>query len=167
MIIVIIYGIVTNFINFLVLMILILLCPPHFNIWCWTSDKIIWHFSKSDKYEVRYDYHLAKDLTRCSNANNRLQANFHSFPKNFWSFLCSLKVRNKYKHFLRKCILNVLQVNTILSKILTYICDTYKVYSLETESIDHMFFKYLEAQIVRKLCPINRPDLENILNFSI
>lgn len=154
LIIIIIYGIFTNFI---VLFSLSDINSIFFIPLSSTEipDKIIWHFIKSGKSEVRSGYHLAKDLARCSNATNRPQASFHSFPKPFWNFFGSLKIKNKHKHFLIKCILNVLPVKPVLSERVTYICDARKVCGLETKTIDHMLLKCPKAQVVRKLRPIN------------
>lgn len=81
-------------------------------------------------------------------SNDRSQISRHSFPKPFWDFLWSLEMKNKYKPFIRKCILNVLPVNANISRKLNHICDAFKVYNLKKEMIDYIFFNYSKAQLV-------------------
>lgn len=132
------------------------------------SDKVIWHYTNLGKYEERFDYHLAKSLANSIDPRTKKpQASGQSFPKSFWTFLWSLKIKNKYKHFLRKCILNVLPVCANISKRLHQNCDVCRSCGLETETVDHMFFSWPKAQLVWKLAPINWPNVENVMNFVI
>ncbi|XP_015168279.1 uncharacterized protein [Solanum tuberosum] len=47
-----------------------------------------------------------------------------------------------------------------------HICGVYKGCGLESETIDHMLFRCPSAQLVWKICPINWPNLENIVDFA-
>jgi len=46
-------------------------------------------------------------MARCEQVSNeRPQSSYQTFSKVFWNFLWSINVKNKYKNFIRKCILD-------------------------------------------------------------
>ena len=62
-----------------------------------SSDKIIWHHTKSGKYEVKSGYHLAREMIRCEQVSNERDKSINkSFSKEFWKFLLSMNITNKY-----------------------------------------------------------------------
>ncbi|KAK4711768.1 hypothetical protein R3W88_006281 [Solanum pinnatisectum] len=81
-----------------------------------SNDRLIWHHTKTRNYEVKSGYYIAKDLIGKTLKNSEAQASCHSFPKCFWDFLWKLGVKNKLKHFLRKCVLNSLPIHSNLAK---------------------------------------------------
>ncbi|KAK4708218.1 hypothetical protein R3W88_029143 [Solanum pinnatisectum] len=81
-----------------------------------SRDKIIWHFTKSGTYEVKSGYHLEFFLSRMRDVRGNIaQSSNHIFPKVFCDFFMGNKNKNKHKHFLRRCVLNLL-VNNIIKK---------------------------------------------------
>ncbi|KAK4718805.1 hypothetical protein R3W88_017143 [Solanum pinnatisectum] len=120
-----------------------------------SRDKIIWHFTKSETYEVKSGYHLARKLSMMRDVKGNIaQSSNHVFSKVFWNFLWAMKIKNKHKHFLRVC------------KRLNHVNSVYKRCGLEDETVEHMFFKCRDSQITWKMSPINWNDA-NITNFSL
>ncbi|XP_016458490.2 uncharacterized protein LOC107782157 [Nicotiana tabacum] len=132
------------------------------------NDRLLWHHSKSGNYEVKSGYYLAKGLAGKTIRNSEAQArSCHSFPKSFWDSLRNLEIKNKLKHFLRKCVINSLPVNYTLAKRLQNLDKTCKICGLESEDIEHMLFRCPQSQLVWKQSPINWPDIDNITDFSM
>ena len=77
-----------------------------------------------------------------------------------------LGLENKLKHFLRKCVLNSLPVQSNLAKRLHKVDKTCKICGLGPEDIGHMLIKCPRSQLVWKQCPINWPDIGYINDFS-
>ncbi|XP_075074410.1 uncharacterized protein LOC142162013 [Nicotiana tabacum] len=132
------------------------------------NDRLLWHHSKSENYEVKSGYYLiSKGLAVKTIRNSEAQASCHSFPKSFWDSLWNLEIKNKLKYFLRKCVINSLPVNYTLAKRLQNRDKTCKICGLESEDVEHMLFRCPRSQLVWKQSPINLPGIENITDFSV
>ncbi|XP_060200243.1 uncharacterized protein LOC132628484 [Lycium barbarum] len=77
-----------------------------------------------------------------------------------------MKIKNKLKHFSRKCLLNALPVKSVLAKRLRLQDATCRVCGMEEEAVEHMFFHCPRSLAVWKMSPFLWPNIDRVNNFA-
>lgn len=82
------------------------------------KDKIYWKHSKSGRYTVKSGYARAKqeEESQQRNKESGAETSWEQNKENVWKRMWSLNIKAKHKHFLWKCLNNILPIKELVQK---------------------------------------------------
>ncbi|CAA0808800.1 Ribonuclease H-like superfamily protein [Striga hermonthica] len=123
------------------------------------EDRLVWLCGKNGKHSAvaSYDYLVNEKWKQLDIAEpSKGQAEVMKMRKRMWK----LNIKGKIKHFLWKCVNNILPVNTCIAKRGIHIDAKCQLCGEEPETVYHMFFTCPKTILIWKLAPIQWDGLD-------
>ncbi|KAK6135653.1 hypothetical protein DH2020_030618 [Rehmannia glutinosa] len=132
------------------------------------NSKLIWHHNKKGHYTVKSAYEAIR-LFKQIQIGTPESSDANKGRKKMWRSTWKLNIKNKLKHFLWKCINDILPTSTHLIQRGIKMDDICCLCGCEVETPEHLFFQCSRAQDIWKMAPVkwtNHPEKKNHLKIG-
>nr|XP_027101192.1 uncharacterized protein LOC113720678 [Coffea arabica]XP_027115614.1 uncharacterized protein LOC113733445 [Coffea arabica] len=129
---------------------------------CSMKDRLYWSKSNTGEYTVKSGYKLAKCIKkrRAPVGRNIESSSNRRCSDQSWSFLWGLNIKQKLKHFLWKCLQDILPVNATVKARCSKGDHMCRCCGEHTETLEHLLFFCDHAKAIWEVAPVSWEGLE-------